>query len=302
MLNNKVRTCLSKVIFCVLFFVICSLCIGILSPLYAMNLDTLRNYFLNGNYKICISEGEKILAQATSSKDLEELYYILGLCYLKDGNYLRASDIFEIILKEYRNGKFKEVAKLGLGDSYFARRDYSKAESIYLEILKSYSRTKLKPAIYYRLSQLGKRTANRQTDLEYWAKLKDEFPQSPAALSNKEFFLGNGGNIPVVLNAPAPAVKPELNLPVPVGKPVAPVDEIIAGGYSVQVGAFSSLDNAKTLTFKLKSQGYSSYIAKAVSVNKEIYKVRVGGFSSKQEALDAEKKLKAIGYPTKIIP
>ena len=301
MLNYKLITYLSKIIFCVLF-VICSLYAGILAPLYAMGLDTLRNYFLNGNYKICISEGEKILAQATSSKDLEELYYILGLCYLKDGNYLRASDIFEIVLKEYRNGKFKEEAKLGLGDSYFARRDYQKAESIYLEILKSLSRSKLKPAVYYRLSQLGKRTANSQKELEYLAKLKSEFPRSPEVLSNKEFLPGNGGNIPVILNTPAPAVKPELNLPVPIAKPVAQVEEIISGRYSVQVGAFSSLDNARSVTSKLKAQGYFSYISKAVSVNKEIFKVRVGGFSSKQEALDAEKKLKSIGYPTKIIP
>ncbi len=298
--NHKSRFWPLKIVFCVLF-VIYILYIGIFTPLYALNLDNLRVYFLRGDYKTCISEGEKILALATSSKDLEELYYILGLSYLKDGNYLRASDIFEIILKEYRNGRFKEEAKLGLGDSCFARRDYQKAESIYLEILKSQPRSKLKPAVYYRLSQLGKRTANSQKELEYLAKLKSEFPRSPEVLSNKEFLPGNG-NIPVILNAPAPAVKPDLNTSAPVAKSAEPVEEIISGGYSVQVGAFSSLDNARSLTLKLRAQGYSSYIAKAVSVNKDIYKVRVGGFSSNQEAQDAEKKLKAIGYPTKIIP
>jgi TolA-binding protein len=286
--------------------VICYLYIGIFTPLYALNLDNLRAYFLSGDYKTCISEGEKILAGASSSKDLEELYYILGLSYLKDGNYLRASDIFEIILKEYHDNKFKEEAKLGLGDSYFARRDYRKAQALYQEILKSNYRSKLKPALYYRLSQLGKRTADSRIEQEYADKLKKEFPQSPEALTNKAFFPGND-NIPLKINNPEPAVSPVIRIPVAAAKTPGHIEsgevrEVISGSYSVQVGAFSSLDNARSLAMKLKSLGFSTYISEALSMSKKIYKVRVGGFSSLQEAKNAEKNLKTHGYPTKIIP
>jgi cell division septation protein DedD len=301
-----------------------SLCIvlGIQAYVYAFNLDNLRNYFLNGNYKACIIEGEKVLAQASSSKDLDELYYILGLSYLKEGNYLRASDIFEIIIKEYHNSRFKEEAKLGLGDSFFLKGDFKKAQSIYQEILKGNYRSKLKPAVYYRISQIGRKTADREKEQLYLAKLKSEFPQSPEALTDKEFLPGaRFVPTPVVAGIPVKADKPvavaKNDLPPPVSKPARPTEavvsivppepagvdqELIAGTYSVQVGAFSSSENAKRLTLKLKAQGYSSYISLVESLNKTIYKVRVGGFLNLSEAKAAERKLKVHGYPTKIIP
>jgi tetratricopeptide (TPR) repeat protein len=288
-----------------LFGCLC-LVIGFSTNAYALGLDNLKAYFLNGDYKTCITEGEKILARASSSKDLDELYYILGLSYLKDGNYLRSSDIFEIILKEYRNSKFKEEAKLGLGDSYFARSDFKKAESLYQEMLKNNPRSKLKPGFYYRLSQLGKRTADFQQEQEYLHKLKSEFPQSPEALTNKEFLPGNS-IIPVAINKTAPVLKTELNIPEPVNNGSGSVEvgsagEIISGSYSVQVGAFSLQENARGLALKLKAQGFSSYISQAMSGNKKIYKVRVGGFASKPEAKAAARKLELHGYSTKIIP
>jgi tetratricopeptide (TPR) repeat protein len=281
--------------------------IGFFTYAYALNLDSLRVYFLNGEYKACISEGEKILAGASSSKDLDEVYYLLGLSYLKDGNYLRASDIFEIIINEYRRSEFREEARMGLGDSYFARGDYQKALNSYKGLLQDNSRSKLKPALYYRLSQLGKRTGDSRSQQEYLLKLKDEFPQSLEALINKDFLPGSA-NISMSMNKPVPLeAKPATNAPDVQTKPDLFVEagtnhEIITGAYSVQVGAFSSLNNARSLTFKLKAQGYGSYISEAASGNKKIYKVRVGGYPGRTEAKAAEKKLQLQGYSTKIIP
>jgi tetratricopeptide (TPR) repeat protein len=288
----------------------------------ALNLDNLRNYFLNANYSACIKEGENVLAQSSSNKGLDEVYYILGLCYLKEGNYLRASDIFEIVLNEYRDSKFRDEARLGLGDSYFMKGDYSKARSIYHQLLKDRPQTKLKPAIYYRLSEAGKRTNDREKQRFYSDKLKEEFPQSPEALSNKEFLPGfRNVYVPEVARPAAvksePVVPAQKVISLEVIKPISPQEniasapainsvdhsqELISGSYSIQVGAFSSAENARKLTLKLKAQGYSSYISLAESFNKKIYKVRVGGFSGLREAKDAEIKLKTKGYPTKIIP
>ncbi len=308
-----------------------------ISPAWALNLDNLRSYFLNGNYQACISEGEKILARSVSAKDLDELYYILGLSYLKQNNHLRASDIFEIIIKEYRGSGFKDEARLGLADSFFLKGDFSKAQDLYQELLKNNSRSKLKPAIYYRLSQLARKTSDRQKEKEYLDKLKSEFPQSPEALSDKEFLpLAKMNYSPGIHPAPSVNLKPEIrennfvpaqpvktevkendlvlapsakaNSPVPAresgpeGKTSASEQELISGSYSVQVGAFSSLENARKLTLKLQAQGLSAYISAVDSLNKKVYKVRVGGFLSRQEAMAAESRLKTRGYPTKIIP
>jgi tetratricopeptide (TPR) repeat protein len=285
------------------------------SAALALNLDSLRNYFLNANYSACIKEGEKVLAQSSSPKGLDEVYYILGLSYLKEGNYLRASDIFEIVLNEYRDSKFKDEAKLGVGDSYFMKGDYFKAQSIYQEMLKDRPHTKLKAGIYYRLSQVGKRINDRDKHQFFLEKLKSEFPQSPEALSNKEFLPGSRNvYVPEVSQPAVEKIKPIVlasnivsseeikslkdQKDITVDQP----QELISGGYSIQVGAFSSLENARKLTLKLKDQGYSAYISLAESFNKKIYKVRIGGFLSLREAKDIEVKIRTKGYPTKIIP
>jgi len=96
----------------------------------AMNIDSIKLHFLNGNWKAAIAEGEKLLSKATSKAEgLDELYYYLALCYYKDGNYLRASDICEIILNEFPKTKFREQAHFVLIDAYAHNNDIDKARA-----------------------------------------------------------------------------------------------------------------------------------------------------------------------------
>jgi len=238
---------------------------------YALNLDKVKVYFLEGDYKSAILEGEKILASYRQASDLDELYYILGLSYLKDGNFLRASDIFEIILKEFKNSTFKEEAKLGLGDTYFLRGGYGQAEGHYKELIDNNPRTKLKAQVYYRLSQIGFKKGDTQQGKEYLDKLKQDSPVSPELKLNKDLY--------------------------------AAANSFSGFYYTVQVGSFSSSINAKNLTQKLIEEGYAAYIEEVSSSDgKSIYRVRVGKLTSRWEAIELEKKLSGEGYPTKICP
>jgi outer membrane protein assembly factor BamD (BamD/ComL family) len=241
------------------------LVIGI-SNAFALNLDKLKANFLSGDYKSAIIEGEKMLASESNEAGLDELYYILGLSYLKDGNYLRASDIFEIILNEFKNSKFKEEAKVGLGDTYFVRGDYEKAEGYYKELMNSNPQTKLKPQIYYRLSQVGFKKGDKEQGKDYLSKLKQKFPLSPEARINNE------------------------------------VPDFSSIYYTVQVGSFTKKANAENLTQKLIEQGYPAYMEEPAVQDKVSYKVKVGKLNTRQEALDLENKLIQQGYPTKICP
>lgn len=251
------------------YFVICALCFVIAENAYALNLDKARYYFLSGDYTSCINEGEKILAGSSYSPDIDELYYILGLSYLKDGNFLRASDIFEIILKEFKNSVFRDEAKLGLGDTYFLRGDFTKAGNCYKELINSNPSTKIKAQVYYRLSEAGYKQGDTGQGKEYLDKLKQEFPLSPELRLNKDLY--------------PPSDSPDLY-------------------YTVQVGAFSNITNAKNLTQKLIQQGYPAYMEGLSSQGKTSYRVRVGKLRLRQEAIDLEKKLSYEGYPTKIYP
>lgn len=242
------------------------LIIGI-SPAYALNLEKLKVYFLEGDYKSAISQGEKVLASYSAhSPNLDELYYILGLSYLKEGNYLRASDIFEIIIREFKDSQFKDEARLSLGDTYFFKGDYDKAQMQYSNSINSNPRSKLKALLYYRLSQTALKKGDTQAAKEYLDKLKSDFP---------------------------------LNLEIKLNKDLYALTDIY---YAVQVGSFVNYTNARNLCDKLIAKGYDAYLEEAGADNKKIYRVKVGRLKSRPEAAQLENKLSSEGYPTKILP
>lgn len=247
-----------KFFICVLLFVICS-------SAYAFNLDKVKTYFLKGEYNLAIAEGEKVLARNTHGAGSDELYYILGMSYLKQGNYLRASDIFEIILKEFRNSALKDEAQIGLGDSYFLRGDYQKAKLSYAALLNSNTYPELQPLIYYRLSQCAFKEGDIKEGNSYLNKLKRDFPRC------LEIVLNRGLENPLDF-------------------------------YTVQIGSFVSFANAERLRNKLLNKGYDAYLQEADMDGKRIYRVRVGKLKSRSEAVRTQNKLSREGYPTHIFP
>ena len=65
---------------------------------YCLNLDKVKAAYLNGEYQVAVSEGEKILLTSVNHTGFDELYYYLGLSYLKDSNFIRSADMFNRIL------------------------------------------------------------------------------------------------------------------------------------------------------------------------------------------------------------
>jgi tetratricopeptide (TPR) repeat protein len=251
-----------RLILPVLIFIL----LGSLGTALGLDLERVKISFLNGNYSQAIVDGEKLLAKSRkNSPNLDELYYIMGLCYLKDGNFLRASDIFEIIIDEFDNSPWRNEAKIGLGDTFYLREKYADAQNYYQGILKQGLPDKLLPQVYFRLSRSAAKLNQPQQAEEYLSKLKKDFPNALAAAPDLDAF------------------SPDLY-------------------YTVQVGAFSSSNNARGLKEKLLSQGFSAYLEKAALQGKITYRVRVGKFSNRREAEDLEARLSQKGYSTKIFP
>ncbi|OGD15818.1 hypothetical protein A2V47_01400 [Candidatus Atribacteria bacterium RBG_19FT_COMBO_35_14] len=63
--------------------------------------------------------------------------------------------------------------------------------------------------------------------------------------------------------------------------------------HTVQVGAFSTEQNAQNLAKEIRDKGYQTYVVKG----KTLYKVQVGEFKSYEEAQNISQKLKESGYP-----
>jgi outer membrane protein assembly factor BamD (BamD/ComL family) len=239
-----------------------------ISNSYAFDLDGIKANFLNGDYKTAITDGEKMMAEASHDEPgIDELYYILGLSYLEDGNYLRASDIFEIILEEFKASGLKEEAELGLGDTYFLRGDFNKAQDCYKRIISENPRTKIRASVFYRLAQTGFKKGDTGQGRDYLEKLKIEFPASLELMQNKDL---------CILQAQSAEIY-----------------------YAVQVGSFSDANNAENIIRELTSKGYDAYMAESGA---KMFRVKVGKFKTLQEAAQTEAKLSGEGYPTKICP
>ncbi len=233
---------------------------------YALDLDKIKVDILEGDYKSAAIEGEKIMADTQCSAVPDELYYLLGLSYLKEGNYLRASDIFEIIIKEFKNSGFNEEAEIGLADAYFLMGEYDKAERFYKDFISRHYRSRFRPQAFYKTALCAAKSGRTREAKEYLEKLNREYPFNIEATLEKGL---SGGS------------------------------EIY---YTVQVGAFSSAENARNLLQELIRKGHPAYIEEAEFQGKVSWRVRVGRSRLRSEVLELENKLSREGYPTKISP
>jgi len=241
------------------FFFIC------IFSCFAIDLDKIKSDFISGDYKAAIKEGEDILAEAKHSRNLDEVYYFLGLSYLKDGNYLRAWDIFEIIIKEYKDSRFVSEARLGTGDAHFLMGNFDKARQVYNDLLgANYAN---KADLYFRLIQCAVKLDDTASVKLYREKLAKEFP-----LYN---------------DAPLTPESPQ------------GTDSF---SYSVQVGVFSREVNALNLSKQLNKKGFNSYIEKINSADKTVFRVKVGRLQKRAEALVLADKLSLEGYSVKVCP
>lgn len=260
-LNKRIKFCVLTCTFAFCLFTFDFTC-------YASSLDSLKTSLLRGDYKSGISEGEGLISGGMHS---DELYYLLGLCYLKDGNYQRSSDNFEAVIKEFSGSRLKEESMLGLGDTYLLREDFDKARETFRGIIKTYPHTRLKAQIYYRLSEIGFKNGDTAQGQDYLFKLRENYPLTPEVRQNQGICPGGKNNFNFY--------------------------------YSVQLGSFSNPENAGNLSRKLLRDGYPAYIEESSSLaGSKTYRVRVGKLKSRQEAEDLNKRLSREGYPTRICP
>jgi len=70
----------------------------------------------------------------------------------------------------------------------------------------------------------------------------------------------------------------------------------IAGGFGVQIGAFSNYNNALSLRNKIEEMGYE-----VVATESSPHQVQVVGYSSREEAESAAAELEEEGYPGFIV-
>jgi cell division septation protein DedD len=74
-----------------------------------------------------------------------------------------------------------------------------------------------------------------------------------------------------------------------------------AGGWAVQVGAFSSAETARKLVRDFGGAGYGAFVSPVNRGGKTLYRVRVGGVADKAGAEQLAQRLKARGLPATVV-
>jgi hypothetical protein len=243
---------MKKIVYLLLVLIFCC------HAAYAMDLDGIKGHFLRGEWKDGIREGEALLANAKrDSADLDQLYYYLALCYMKDRNFLRTSDICEIILKEFPSSKFVPQAHYVLIDAYAGSDNVVAARASAESFLKKYPGTAHAGEVEARLRQLKERRASAAAVSEPDIVLAADLMQSGAEAAVPASFWIQVGAFSSEKNADNLAVK------LRGASYTAAVSPSVSQGkaiYKVRVGPYGGREEAQGVSKRLSRQGYPTKV------------------------------------------
>ena len=244
--------------------------------------------FLEGNYEQAVSKLNGMISNG--AKPVDSIYYLKGLCELKNNKFSDARSSFGAALSNTSNRKIAFDASLGTGDSYFLEGNTSKAITVYDKIVSDYPKDKNMAVVYHRLGSCYKKLDQPEKANGYFAKLKQGAPLGFEA-KNSAYLPQNKAVAPKPTGILPSGAKPEPELILDTDKP---------GVISVQVGGFKKRLNAERCAAKLVSEGYDSYVVPPSASGDRLYRVKVGRYNSKAEAEKTAAILVKKGYSVQI--
>ncbi|GJQ20901.1 MAG: hypothetical protein HBSIN02_12560 [Bacteroidia bacterium] len=141
------------------------------------------------------------------------------------------------------------------------------AAKLYQSIVDNFPRSEWADDALYKLHQYYYSIGLYKTGDQKLQQLKQEYPFSTYAVAEK---------------ASEPVNPPKEEAPADI-KPTGTVEKFPTG-FTVQVGAFSTLQNAEELKAKFEKENYSSNIFTIVNNGRKLHKVWVGEFQTYEDA------------------
>ncbi|MFH1201263.1 MAG: tetratricopeptide repeat protein [Candidatus Omnitrophota bacterium] len=243
---------------CYLLFAIC--------PVQAQDLYKAQELFLRGEYQKSVTECERLLSLNPEREPQEEVYYLLGIIYLKEGNFMRCRDIFQIITEEIPKPTFRQEAFQGLADTYFKEGDFKEARGRYEKIIKEFPNCRFQSVVYLRLGEIALKEGRWLDANRIFMKIIKDYRLSFEAEQSRLFLASDNF-------------------------------------FTLQAGAFLDEAKAKNLSLKLINQGYKDvYISTLEKDGRVFYRVRVGKLNTRKDAQDLKYRLETAGYKAAIYP
>ena len=221
-------------------------------------------------YLALINEGKESGVKESLPELLSKYPKNAGVLYLKallteDGN--NAIKQYEDIIRNHPDSKYAPQSAMKIGEFFYAKGLYTQSANLLKNI----------PARYPRYSDMQRLTnlminsfnaIGESDSAKYYGLLiKSMFPYVEANVEEENRKLSQ------VFNFKRESKK--------------------VGPYVIQIGAFSSRENATRLKLQVRQLGYDVSINKVDSKGKMLFAVRVNRFSSKKEAEKIAKNIKS---------
>jgi len=130
-------------------------------------------------------------------------------------------------------------------------------------------------------------------DREQPAPMAREVPKAPESTTESP------AKQPPVEKPPATVAKPDASVAT---AKTAASDESSTGMWAVQLGSFSSKENAERLAARLRKEGYAAFLSQSSSGATSLHRVRVGPQKDRASAEDVARKLAAAGHKGQVVP
>jgi cell division septation protein DedD len=213
--------------------------------------------------------------------------HMWALSAASNGDGEAAKSLWHAVALE-SDGAVARRARCSLGILHLKLGKYDEA---YSELLKSGSTATEYPWSYAALA--GKTACAHLLGLSKISEYKPQLDQTRSALLEREYLKG-------VLSRPAVKSTPEP----PVAPATAPALHAApsTSAYTLQVGAFGSMDNASRLQQKLSKQFKDVTVATVTVGDQVFYRVRVGTFTTREDAgAFASEKFTGDGVSARIV-
>ena len=207
---------------------------------------------------------------------------VLYIQALLTKNGEKSIEIYNDLIKKYPNTKYAPYSAIKIGEYFYARGLYTQAATLLKNIPIKYPRfTDIQRATNMMVNSfnaIGEADSARY----YGLIIKSMFPRVDIGIDRERLEEKN--------------------------KPLAQVfnfnkkNESDLGSYVVQVGAFSTKENASRLKLQISQLGYDVSISNVESNGKKLFAVRVNRFKSKKQAQNIGRSIKSkIGVDFRVL-
>ncbi|MCF7793398.1 MAG: SPOR domain-containing protein [Candidatus Cloacimonetes bacterium] len=254
-------------------------------------LDLAKLNLLDRNYAEAVSYLKEIYSPL-----IEDKQYWLAKAYLKNEQYQLAIISAQIYIADSEDFHKVESAFFLMTEAYLMKGNYKKAYETLEELRVSKYISDNIPLLYFKLGNCQELLSDFTSALVYYKKLKQEFPYHQYSYMAEEriYKLKNEDKIDIDLSAFSSYLLVDPNK-----KP--PDQNQNENKLYLQVGAFSSRQNANKLGSKIKTIGYSYSVFTKIKNSKKLNVVMVGPFPDETKLTSAMKKLEKNGIKSFLV-